>query len=74
MKRMASALVLALVAWPVGLGANPGAGNDFPSVLKIRERVATVNRIVEARLDQVLPLAMREAGFDMWIIASNEDN
>jgi hypothetical protein len=43
-------------------------------VLSIRERVATVNRIVEARLDQVLPQAMRETGFDMWIIATNEDN
>ncbi len=50
------------------------ADQMFPSVLSIRDRVATVNRIVEARLDRLLPIAMRETGFDMWIITSNEDN
>ncbi len=63
-----------IIAWLLVLGAAPGAGTGNPAVLSIRERVATVNRIVESRLDQVLPMAMRETGFDMWIIVTNEDN
>lgn len=73
MKRNFSALVAPVVAGLL-LTVLPAAGNDFPRVLSIRERVATVNRIVEARLDTVLPMAMRETGFDMWIVVTNEDN
>jgi Xaa-Pro aminopeptidase len=63
-----------LVAGTLVHGASPQAAGDFPRVLSVRERVATVNHIVEARLDQLLPQAMRETGFDMWIIVTNEDN
>ncbi len=45
-----------------------------PSVLSIRDRAALVHRITAKRLDTLLPRMMREAGFDMWIIACNEDN
>lgn len=47
---------------------------DFPTVMKIRERAATVNKITMMRLDQLLPSILRETGFDMWIITCNEDN
>ena len=47
---------------------------DLPSVLSIRERAATVNRITQMRLERLLPRTMRDAGFDMWIIIGNEDN
>lgn len=47
---------------------------DFPTVMKIRERAATVNKITAMRLDQLLPRILRETGFDMWIITCNEDN
>lgn len=73
MTRTVSALFALAFAWLLGC-ATPSAGSDFPNVLSIRDRVATVNRIVERRLDQVLPMAMRETGFDMWIIVTNEDN
>ena len=73
MKRTVSALFVPVLAWLFVPSAAPCAGDGVPAVLGIRDRVATVNRIVEARLDQVLPLAMRETGFDMWIIVSNED-
>lgn len=40
----------------------------------MRERAAVVNRNLRTRLDTVLPLAMRETGFDMWIVLCQEDN
>lgn len=45
----------------------------IPRVLPIRERVDLVNAITQKRLDTLLPRVMRETGFDMWIIAANED-
>ncbi len=40
----------------------------------MRNRKATVDKVTQMRLDQLLPRIMREAGFDMWIMISNEDN
>ena len=47
---------------------------EFPRILPIRERVEIMNRILAERLDTVLPLAMREAEIDMWLIICQEDN
>jgi hypothetical protein len=66
----AAALLLAV---PAVLPA-AGSPQDMPGVLPLREQVRTINRITTQRLDQVLPQAMEKAGFDMWIIVSNEDN
>jgi Xaa-Pro aminopeptidase len=49
-------------------------GEDFPAVMTIRERAAIVDWITEKRLNELLPRIMRETGFDMWIMPSNEDN
>ena len=51
----------------------PG-GKQLPTVMKIRERTAVVDRITAVRLDELLPRVMRETGIDMWIMPSNEDN
>lgn len=48
--------------------------NDIPSVLSIRERAAVINKITKMRLDILLPKVMEETGYDMWLIACNEDN
>jgi Xaa-Pro aminopeptidase len=58
------------------LAVIPAAGQTtvLPRILTFREQVATVNRITLQRLDRILPAAMDKAGFDMWIIVSNEDN
>ncbi len=45
-----------------------------PVVLSIRDRASLVLGITQDRLDNLLPRLMRETGFDMWIIACNEDN
>lgn len=47
---------------------------DFPVVIDMRERKATVDKITRMRLDRLLPRIMRETGFDMWVLISNEDN
>lgn len=56
------------------LAAELPAENPFPHLLSLRDRVAAVNRITELRLDKLLPKVMREAGIDMWLILTQEDN
>jgi len=46
---------------------------DDPVILPVRERAAVIRQVLQQRLDTVLPLAMREAGFDMWVILCQED-
>ena len=45
-----------------------------PAVLPIRARAEIVYKMTQKRLDTLLPRMMRETGFDMWIIACNEDD
>lgn len=45
----------------------------FPRVLTLRQQVEVVNRILAKRLETILPMAMRELGFDMWLIICQED-
>jgi hypothetical protein len=46
----------------------------MPDVMTVRERAAVLNRITLQRLETLLPTVLEETGFDMWIIACNEDN
>lgn len=46
----------------------------FPRVLPMRDRAALIEKALRRRLDTVLPLAMREAGLDMWLILCQEDD
>jgi len=45
-----------------------------PKVLSMQERCDVVNSILRKRLDTILPMVMRETGFDMWLILCWEDN
>lgn len=75
--KMIRRMSVVLAAWAFGFIGSVGQSaqaKDFPKVLSMRERKAVVDRITRARLDQLLPLVMRRAGFDMWIILCNEDN
>src|SRR5690348_15000402 len=47
---------------------------SIPTVLSIRQRAETINRLLKKRLTEVLPGAMREAGIDCWLILCQEDN
>jgi Xaa-Pro aminopeptidase len=67
--RIGSSLVLILL-----LAAGLGAEDPFPQILSLQDRVETVNRMTELRLDTLLPEVMRETGIDMWLILTQEDN
>ncbi len=45
-----------------------------PLVLPMRERAAVVDRLLDERIETVLPGLMRRAGIDMWVIISREYN
>src|SRR5512141_1704038 len=48
--------------------------DTFPRVLPMRERAEAIHRLLRTRLDTVLPVAMREAGIDCWVILCQEDD
>jgi hypothetical protein len=43
-------------------------------VLPMKKRCEVINSILRQRLDTILPIAMRETGFDMWLVLCREDN
>ncbi|QQS40653.1 MAG: M24 family metallopeptidase [Acidobacteriota bacterium] len=46
----------------------------FPNVLPMRERAEVIDRLLEERVQTVLPPLMKRTGIDMWIIISREYN
>jgi len=56
-----------------GAAAVAGAA-EFPPILSMRERKAEVDKVTKLRLETLLPRVMRECGFDMWLLISNEDD
>jgi Xaa-Pro aminopeptidase len=50
------------------------SGASFPRVLPMRERAEVIHRLLAKRLETVLPVAMREAGIDCWLILCQEDD
>jgi Xaa-Pro aminopeptidase len=46
----------------------------MPSVLAQRARPEAINRMLEERLDTLLPELMRETGIDMWLVINREYN
>jgi hypothetical protein len=48
--------------------------NLRPRVLPLRQRSEVIHRVLQKRLETVLPAAMRESGFDMWLVICQEDN
>jgi hypothetical protein len=70
-------VALLVLAFLAPGGASPlfcAGGAARPAVLPIRARAELVYKITQKRLDTLLPRLMRETGFDMWIVACNEDN
>jgi Xaa-Pro aminopeptidase len=45
---------------------------DIERVLPLRERARVYNEILEWRLDNILPVILREEGIDMWIVINFE--
>ncbi len=47
---------------------------NIPQIFPVRKQAEILYRILQKRLDTILPLAMREAGLDMWLIVCQEDD
>jgi hypothetical protein len=45
-----------------------------PVVLSMRKRAEVIDRLLEDRLDTVIPALMRREGIDMWIVSAREYN
>ena len=48
--------------------------DSFPQILPMRQRAEVIYKVLKKRLETILPLAMREAGIDMWLVLCQEDN
>lgn len=46
----------------------------FPRILAARQQSNLITELVRDRLETILPVAMREAGLDMWIVLCQEDD
>jgi len=47
---------------------------NLPQIMPVRKQVEVTTRILGNRLDTILPVALREADIDMWLIICQEDN
>ncbi len=52
----------------------PEKPSGCPRVLPMRERADVIYRVLQKRLETILPAAMREQGLDMWLILCQEDD
>lgn len=46
--------------------------SELPTVLSHRDRAAPINKILQYRLDNLLPKLMRESDLDMWLVINRE--
>jgi Xaa-Pro aminopeptidase len=51
-----------------------GVPGGFPQVLPVRQQAEIIYQNLRTRLDTVLPVAMREAELDMWLLLCQEDD
>ncbi len=82
--RIAAVFALSLSAPWLGAGAQatgaPGLApgwemsraGDIEGVLPLRDRARVYNEILEWRLDNILPVILREEGVDMWVVINFE--
>ncbi|MDA1028443.1 MAG: M24 family metallopeptidase [Bacteroidetes bacterium] len=52
----------------------PAHSADDPVVLSVRKQAEVIDKLLEDRLDTVVPALMRREGIDMWIVAAREYN
>lgn len=51
-----------------------GVASADPHILPMRERAQVIDRWLDVRVESVLPMLMRRAEIDMWVIISREYN
>ena len=47
---------------------------DYPAILSMKDRATTIDRLLNEKLETVLPELMRREGIDMWVVVSREYN
>jgi Xaa-Pro aminopeptidase len=62
----------AAVSAPIVMSETEAQAPALPPILNARERAATENRILAARLDMIIPAMMREQGVDLWLMVARE--
>lgn len=50
------------------------AQNEYGQILSMKDRAATINRLLEDKVKNYLPEIMRREGIDMWMVVSREYN
>lgn len=50
------------------------AQNEYGQILSMKDRAATINRLLEDKVKNYLPEIMRREGIDMWVVMSREYN
>jgi Xaa-Pro aminopeptidase len=56
-------------SWP---GWEISKAGDIERILPLRQRASLYNEILEWRLDNILPVIMREEGIEMWVVINFE--
>jgi Xaa-Pro aminopeptidase len=62
----------AAMSAPIVMSETEVQAPALPPILNARERAATENRILAARLDTIIPAIMREQGIDVWLLVARE--
>lgn len=67
MKKLLPFLLLLLLVTPI-------SAQQMPAILPLQERAVLEDKLLQERLDQLLPTLMRKQGIDMWLIIAREYN
>ncbi len=65
-------LAQAIPVTAVRMSETEQARPPLPDLLSQRERAQVVNRILEERLETIIPQIMREEGVDLWVLMARE--
>ncbi len=63
-----------LVILVVSLMISQGLQADMPLILPLKAQAQTIDRILQDKVETVLPQLMQETGIDMWIVMAREYN
>ncbi len=70
MKLSISALLTGILLLTITLSFS----QDYPAILPMRERARVIDDLLEEKIETVLPVLMKDAGIDMWVVISREYN
>ena len=59
---------------PFALSSDSAVLAADPVVLSMRKRAEVIDKLLEERLDTIIPALMRREGIDMWVVSAREYN